>query len=195
MATVTTIRKKRKYRKSGKTRKNSLQGRHDVRTRAARGERIWLDCKKCEVNGSWCDAGTRSLICTRCVVVMVPFPVLKPLMTPEEKSARAARSAERKVRKEAIARGEKMAPSRKDLGFGRGWHKKVLFQTGANGATEYYTRGEKITKKEYNRINREQKKSVKEKKKNSFGRGWHFKAVFIAPNGDRYEKGKLVKKA
>jgi len=130
------------------------------------------------------------------VVVMVPFPVLKPLPTPEEKEARNARRKEREERKAAIADGTYVAPkTRKDLGFGRGWHKKMTFKTGANGSTEYYTRGVKITKKEYDTINREQKKAVKEKKKNSFGRGWHFKAVFIAPNGDRYEKGKLVKKA
>ncbi len=194
MATVTRIRKKRKYRKSGKIRKNSIQGRHDVRTRAVKGPSHWLTCRKCEIAERECESSVTSFICARCVVVMVPFPVLKPQMTEEEKSARRARAEERRLRKEAIARGEKVAPSRKDLGFGRGWHKKVLFKTGTNGKTEYYTKGEQITKKEYDTINREQKKAVKEKKKNSFGRGWHFKAVFIAPNGDRYEKGHLVTK-
>lgn len=196
MATVTKIRKTRKYRKSAKIRKNSAQGKHDVRTRAAREEKVWLVCKKCEVNGSYCDAGTLSLICARCVVRMVPFPILKPRETTEEKSARLARKVDRETRKAAIADGTYVEPkSRKDMGFGRGWHKKMLFKTGTNGTTEYFTRGEKITKKEYTRLNREQKNTAKEKTKTSFGRGWHFKAVFIAPNGDRYEKGKLVEKA
>ena len=194
MATVTRIRKKRKYRKSDKIRKNSVQGRHDLRTRQIKGDPVWLTCRKCEIVERECESGVISFICARCAVVMVPFPVLKPQMTEEEKSARRARANERRLRKEATARGEKVAPSRKDLGFGRGWHKKILFKTGINGSTEYYTKGEKITKKEYDTINREQKKAVKEKKKNSFGRGWHFKAVFIAPNGDRYEKGKLAQK-
>ena len=193
MATVT---KTRKYRKSNKVRKNSVQGRHDVRTRQVRGESNWLTCRKCEVAEKQCEAGITAFTCARCVVVMVPFPVLKPLPTPEEKAARTARRQEREDRKAAIADGSYVPPkSRKDLGFGRGWHKKVLFSTGTNGTTEYFTRGEKITKKEYDRINREQKKMVKEKKKNSFGRGWHFRAVFIAPNGDEYSRGKLVKKA
>ena len=192
MATVT---KKRKYRKSSKTRKNSVQGRHDVITRRVKGPSHWLTCRKCEIAERECESSVTSFICARCVVVMVPFPVLKPLTTPEEKVARTARRNEREERKAAIADGTYVAPkTRKDLGFGRGWHKKMTFKTGVNGSTEYYTRGEKITKKEYDTINREQKKAVKEKKKNSFGRGWHFKAVFIAPNGDRYEKGHLVTK-
>ena len=191
MATVT---KKRKYRKSRKIRKNSVQGKHDARTRLLQSERIWMVCRKCEMSEQLGDPGVTAFTCARCVVRMVPFPVLPKRLTVEEKANRTARRDERRKRKEAEARGES-PPTRQDLGFGRGWHKKVLFQTGTNGATEYYTRGEQITKKEYDRLNRQTKKAAKAKKKNSFGRGWHFKAEFIAPNGDRYEKGKLVEKA
>ncbi|KKK63550.1 hypothetical protein LCGC14_2993170 [marine sediment metagenome] len=142
------------------------------------------------------EAGVSAFTCARCVVCMVPFPTFKPALTADEKAARTVRRKEREERKAAIADGTYVQPkSRQDLGFGRGWHKKVRFKTGANGKTEYYSKGEKITRKEYDRLGRGLRKADKEKKQSSFGRGWHFKAVFIAANGDRYEKGKLVKKA
>ena len=60
----------------------------------------------------------------------------------------------------------------------------------------YFSKGESITAAEYRKIKKGlDKESANKKATSGFGRGWHFKDVFIAPNGDKYEKGRLVTKA
>lgn len=170
------------------------------RTAAARTElqrkKHWLDCAECELDGAEVDGDVTRFICSTCVARQVAPPEApKQALTPEEKEARAERKAARKERKDAIARGE-TPPGPVDLGFGRGWHRKILFKAEVAGKTKHYSRGKEITSSKYKAIAKAEAKRQKSKVKSTagFGRGWHFKDKFVAPNGDVYKKGKLFKK-
>lgn len=170
------------------------------RTAAARTElqrkRHWLDCAECELDGAEVDGDVTRFICSTCVAGQVAPPEApKQALTPEEKVARAERKTARKERKDAIARGE-IPTGPVDLGFGRGWHRKILFTAEVAGKTKHYSRGKEITAAKYKNIAKAEAKRTQSKVKVTagFGRGWHFKDKFVAPNGDVYKKGKLFKK-
>lgn len=152
----------------------------------------WLDCKECEIYGSWVDGDVTDFLCAWCVQKAIPGPALpKPRKSLEEREEAKVGREERK--KERLAKkGE-----RKALGLGRGWHLKVAFTAELDGKPVYFSKGKKITKAAYTKLVKVQQKAAKAKIKPTagFGRGWHFMDVFYAPNGDRYEKGKLAKKA
>lgn len=171
------------------------------RTAAARTElqkkRHWLDCVECEIDGAQVDGDVTSFICSTCVAGQVAPPEMpKPALTPEEKEARAARKTARKERKDAIARGE-VPEGPVDLGFGRGWHRKILFKAEVAGKTKYYSRGKEVTASKYKNLSKAEanRQESKVKVTAGFGRGWHFKDRFVAPNGDVYNKGKLHRRA
>ena len=155
----------------------------------------WITCKKCGVAEQYCETNVNWFICGTCVQHMIPGPALTKTLSPEEKEQRKLRREEREARQAAIDRGE-TPPPKKDIGFGRGWHKKLIYKLKKDGKTLYFSKGEPITAAEYRKIKKGLDKESADKKATSgFGRGWHFKDVFIAPNGDKYEKGKLVSKA
>lgn len=154
----------------------------------------WITCTKCEVEEQYCETNVKSYICGRCVQHMIPGPALTKTLSPEEKEQRKLRREEREARQAAIDRGETPLP-KKDIGFGRGWHKKLIFKIKEGKKTLYFSKGEPITAIEYRKIKKGLDKEDANKKTTSgFGRGWHFKDVFIAQNGDRYKKGKLITK-
>ena len=145
------------------------------------GEEVYTDTSVCKV------------ICGTCVQKLVaPPPAPKQPLTAEEKMLRAQRKAERKALKEAKAAGKPL-PKRKDLGFTQGWHRRTLFKTEVDGKAQYFVRGQSVSKKEYDKVAKEQKaKKATAAAKPKFGRGWHFKKRFVSPDGTVYSYGKKV---
>jgi len=158
--------------------------------------RYWLDCHVCGMDGAEVDGDITRFTCGRCAQIGVPAPVLPKTMTSEEKKARKERSKARKERKEAIARGE-IVPQKSAqalLGFGRGWHRKILFEVEVEGKTRYFSKGKELTKTQFTKLTKTQnEKNEKGKKPSSgWGRGWHLKDTFVSPEGDYYESGSLI---
>ena len=158
-------------------------------------KRHWVDCE-CGLDGAMVDGDVVSITCASCVqkVVAAP-PTPKQPVSKEEKEMRAARKLERARQKEAKKQG--LTLDAKDLGFGRGWHRKILFETEVDGKARYFSEGKEITKRAYNKIakDREKVESKKAAGTRGWGRGWHLKGEFVAPSGDLYESGSLVTKA
>jgi len=127
-------------------------------------------------------------------MVAPPPPPKRPLSL-EEKALRAARKAERARLKEAKKAG--ITLDTKDLGFGRGWHRKALFTTEIDEKPRYFSFGKEVTKKEYDKLAKARAKADAKKASGTqgWGRGWHLKGEFVAPTGDLYESGSLIKKA
>jgi hypothetical protein len=142
------------------------------------------------------DGDVTLLICGRCTQKRIAPPDLpkKPL-SDEERKLRLERKLERARLKEAKKLG--IVLDTKDLGFGRGWHRKALFTTEVDGKARYFSFGQEITKKEYTKLEKARIKaeSAKVKKTTGWGRGWHLKGEFVSPEGDVYESGSLARKA
>ena len=188
MDLIVTIGKRKRGRKPGK--------QAFEKQAVARANRHWLDCQECETESAEVDGDVVAFTCALCMCKQIPWPTAKQPPTAEEKQARAERKQARLERKEAIARGE-APPVKEDLGFGRGWHRRLLFTSEVDGEMRYYSKGKSVTKAQYTKIERAQAKQAKAKLagQSGFGRGWHFKKNFIAPNGDVYNMGKRGKKA
>jgi hypothetical protein len=159
-------------------------------------QRLWLDCKECGVESAEVDGDVIEFTCSRCVQkLVVPPPKPRPKLSKEEKALRAQRKIERAKLREAKKQG--ITIDAKDLGFGRGWHRKALFKTEIDDKARYFSFGKEVTKKEYDTVAKERTKTnaAKTNKTSGWGRGWHLKGEFVAPTGDVYESGSLVKKA
>jgi len=153
----------------------------------------WVDCD-CGKWGDEVDGDVTRVICPYCVQMQVaPPPPPKQPLTEEQKKLKVQRKLERKARKEAILRGE-VPPPKKDLGFGRGWHRKRVFTAEVDGETKYYSFGKEVTEQQYRKLSKEIKNKPT-KPTAGWGRGWHLLGQFVSPEGDIYESGSLIKKA
>ncbi len=163
----------------------------------ARANRHWLDCQECGVESAEVDGDVTAFTCALCVSAAIPWPKPKQPETDDEKRTRLERKAARLAKKEAMVAGTYVEPTKPgSLGFGRGWHRCVIFsQLDEDGKQVYYSRGKKITKAQFTKLVREHAKKHAPKPTAEFGRGWHFRKLFVAPNGDVYTMGKLAKKA
>lgn len=164
---------------------------------AARANRHWLTCQECEIEEGEVDGNIITFTCYKCVSKAIPWPTPKQPETDDEKTARLKRKATRTAKKEAIAAGTWVEPEKPEKNsFGRGWHRCVIFShLGEDGKSVYYSRGKKITKVQFTKLVAAHAKKHAPKPTAEFGRGWHFRKNFIAPTGDVYSMGKLVKKA
>ena len=184
---------KRKGRKPGK--------KAFEKQATARANRHWIDCQGDDcVESAEVDGDVIGWTCTRCVGKETPWPVAKQPPTVEEKKAKAERKAARRAKKEAIAAGTYVEPEKSaksvTSGFGRGWHRCIVFShLGEDGKEAFYSRGKKITKAQFTKLVEEHADKHVLKPTAEFGRGWHFRKVFVAPNGDVYNMGKLAMKA
>ena len=180
-----------KKKRGRKPSKRTLKKRSQLKQ-----NRHWLDCSQCGMEGAEVDGDISVLICSTCVAKMVPPPP-KPRqpLSKEEKELRAARKIERAKQKAAKKAG--LTLETKDLGFGRGWHRKALFTTKIDGKARYFSFGKEIKKREFDKLSRARAKdeAAKIKMSTGWGRGWHLKGEFISPDGDIYESGSLRKKA
>jgi hypothetical protein len=179
---------------------NKRRGRKPKKATVAERDRLkrkkhWLDCDECGLEGAEVDGDVERFTCGRCVQKMVVPPVFKKPVSPEEKALRQARKLERAKQREAKKAG--ITLDTKDLGFGRGWHRKALFTTEVDGKPRYFSFGKEITKKEYTKLAKAREKADAKKAAGTsgWGRGWHLKGEFVAPTGDLYESGTLLKKA
>lgn len=155
----------------------------------------WVDCE-CGLDGAMVDGDVVSMTCSRCTQKGVaPPPVPKKPLSKEERALKVARKLERAKLKEAKRQG--LSLDTKDLGFGKGWHRKILFTTEVDGKPRYFSEGKEVTKKVYDKIARTRSKIEAKKAAGTrgWGRGWHLKGEFVAPTGDLYESGSLVTKA
>ena len=178
-------------RRGRKPSKKTLKAQIRLKT-----QRKWLDCS-CGRDGAWVDGDIDSLTCSYCVQEQVaPPPPAKKALTPEEKVLKIERKKAREAKKAAIARGEVPPPTPKDLGFCRGWHRKQLFEITLENKTRYFSFGKEVTKAEFAKIrkSRVQKDEAKKKATSGWGRGWHLKKSFKAPDGTVYCFGKPSKK-
>jgi len=175
---------KRRGRKPGK---KTLETRSELKLKTH-----WLDCASCGLHGAEVDGDVTRFTCGTCVQKVVAAPALKAPPTDEQKIAKKARKEAREARRVAIAAGGVVEPPK--FKFGRGWHRKIVFSAEVAGKTLYFSLGKEVKKAEFTKFKKAQKSKVKNvKKPNKFGRGWHLKAKFVAPNGDVYKKGVLVK--
>lgn len=151
-----------------------------------------LECEQGCGNVVTVDGTIGSVICPDCVQKLIlPPPKPKPALTEAERKLKAERKLERAKKKAAKAAGIKYV-STKDLGFTRGWHLKKFFETSVDGKTRVFSFGKEISKKKADQLRKEAQKAQaaqEQKEATAFGRGWHFKAKYIGPNGEIYEKG------
>ena len=155
----------------------------------------WLDCSECGVEGAEVDGDVEAMTCARCVQkTLPPPPKPKKPISKEEKALKVARKLERAKAQEAKKAG--ITLDTKDLGFGQGWHRKILFMTEVDGKARYFSKGKEVTKKQYDKIAKERAKIEAKKAAGTsgWGRGWHLKGEFVAPTGDVYESGSLITK-
>lgn len=184
---------KRKGRKPGK-KAFELQA-------TARRNRHWIDCQGDDcLESAEVDGDVIGWTCALCVGKEIPWPVAKQPLTTEEKKAKVERKAARLAKKEAIAAGTYVEPEKSaksvTSGFGRGWHRCIVFShLGEDGKEAFYSRGKKITKAQFTKLVGEHADKHAPKPTAEFGRGWHFRNVFVAPNGDVYNMGTLATKA
>jgi len=162
---------------------------------AKKMDRHWLDCQNCGLEGAEVDGDVTAFTCGRCAQIGVAAPILPKIITSEEKVARKERKEARMARKAAIARGEVVEKTTKNvLGFGRGWHRKMLFEVEVEGKTRYFTMGKELSKKEFDKLSKtlQSKKDQGMKPTAGWGRGWHLKDTFVSPTGDYFESGSLI---
>jgi len=179
-------------KKRGRKPKKSTVNAKDL----VKKEKHWVDCSECGLESAKVDGDIVSFTCARCVQKSVaPPPPPKRPVSAEEKALRQARKIERAKLKEAKKAG--ITLDTKDLGFGRGWHRRVVFTTEVEDKPRYFSFGKEITKKEYDKLVKARAKAdaKKEAGTSGWGRGWHLKGEFVAPTGDLYESGSLIKKA
>lgn len=163
---------------------------------AARKNSHWLDCQECGLESREVDGNVTTFTCWKCTCSLVAWPAGKQPETADEKQARLERKAARVAKKEAIAAGTYVEPEKPgSLGFGRGWHRCVIFSAEVDGKEVYYTKGVKITKAQFTKLVAQHAEKHAVKPTAEFGRGWHFRKNFVAPNGDVYSMGKLASKA
>lgn len=169
-------------------------------------------CEACGLNSERVANGMKLAMCSPCIQKQAAPPKAPlPKLTSEQKALKAERKLQRVAQKAmavelktARKAGRKpkikqlVAP--KDLGFTRGWHWKKLFKTeiGADAQKQparYFTLGKEISQSQYEKLLKETVNAVMAKVKPTagFGRGWHLKKKFVAPDGTVYHKGKKVK--
>lgn len=183
------------YKLRRKRNKNSGLTLEELRSRKSTEIAV---CLTCGLNEEPVNAGNKLVMCSPCIQKQVaPPPAPKAPLTPEEKELRVARKLERAKRKVAKEQGVVIAP--KDLGFIKGWHRRKLFKTeiseqGKQIEVRYFSLGKEITQKEYDALATEElnRELSKVKATAGWGRGWHLKAEFVAPDGTVYKKGKKV---
>jgi len=174
-------------RRGRKPSKKTQQRRSDVQKKAH-----WLDCIECGVNGSDVEGDVTKFTCGNCVQKAAAPPDLKAPLTDEQKAQKKAKKVAKAEKARALAAGEVVETPK--FSFGRGWHRKIVFSAEVNGKTRYFSLGKEIKKAEFTKLKKAQKKTKKAAPK-KWGRGWHLKVRFVAPNGDVYKRGKLQKKA
>lgn len=162
-----------------------------------RGTKVAV-CESCGQNEARVEADNKLVWCSECVQRHVaPPPAPKPPLTQAERELRAARKLERVKRKAAKEQGLIIAP--KDLGFVRGWHRRKLFKTeiGEHGekiTVRYFSYGKEITAEEYDKIAKDSLSHELNKTAptSGWGRGWHLKKHFVAPDGTVWSHGKKI---
>lgn len=158
-----------------------------------------LTCSTCNEVDVKVDADTSTVTCATCTQKLAGAPAApKAPLSVEERELRAARKAEKIAKKAAKQAGIEYKLS-KDLGLTRGWWFKKLFKTsidkhGKPCETQYFSLGKSITKEEYERLEKElaTAKSAKKSAERHWGKGWHLKKHFVAPDGSVWSKGKMV---
>ncbi len=136
-----------------------------------------LDCSVCAVESGIVPGDVVKFTCDRCTQQTVPGPVL----------------------------AEKQTKKKLKYDFGRGWWRKILFTAMVEGEKAWFSRGERITEAEYLKVEAEQNApddtpkrgrgrprkngNVPRKVRVGFGRGWHLKKDFTAPDGTKYKFG------
>lgn len=169
-------------------------------------------CETCGINKEMVANGMQLAMCSPCIQKQVAPPKAPaPKLTAEQKALKAERKLQRVALKATDAEFKaarkagrkpkiKQLVAPKDLGFSRGWHWKKLFKTeigedAQKQPVRYFTLGKEISQSQYEKLLKETANAVMAKVKPTagFGRGWHLKKKFIAPDGTVYHKGKKVK--
>lgn len=136
-----------------------------------------IDCRECGRSAELPKSAVK-YTCSFCVTDMMPHPP-----TPVRKQTVKSKLA-------ALQKADDKAAGPIDAIMPRGWHRRKLFEITVAGKKYYYSKGKEIKASEYKALLKEAEPS---KSHSGFGRGWHLKKVFVAPNGDKYSYGKKVK--
>lgn len=135
----------------------------------------------------------KAYTCSDCVTRMMPHPEsTKQKQGIYAKIADAKGAQQRKI-SDALSKGKKPPRQKKIPELPRGWHRRKLFEITVAGQTYHYAEGVEITLKEYKALSKAPGRTNANASHLGFGRGWHLKKSFVAPNGDKYSYGKKVK--
>lgn len=129
--------------------------------------------------------------CSSCVIKVTPGPEnIKPKNEVKAKIRQLKKVRQKKI-SNALLAGKQKPKIKKPPEFPRGWHRRKLFEITVAGETHYYTMGQEITAEEFASLRDDPENS--DDKHAGYGRGWHLKKHFVAPDGTVYEYGKEVK--
>lgn len=148
---------------------------------------VGIDNFECRTDGcsSWVYApsDTKTILCWRCLAMRVPPPV-------EKKESNTAKSKLRAIRNAATTSGEITELPE----FPKGWHRRKHFKIKVGKKTYYYVRGGEVKRADYLLEKRKQDTHVRKQGAHSgYGRGWHLRRRFDAPDGKTFAYGKEVK--
>lgn len=152
----------------------------------------YLECKVCG-DEQLMPASASGFTCSDCVTKMMPSPKLPKPETGLRADLKKARRARRKKIRDAELAGKKPPKIAKVPKLPRGWHRRKLFEITVSGKTRYYTEGKEVSQKEYEQIRDDPDGPGGENNHTGYGRGWHLKKKFVAPDGTVYSYGKKVK--
>ena len=151
-------------------------------------ERIGLVDMECRIKGCvnalYVPADVVSVMCSTCFTALCPPPALC-------KETNPAKQQLQKVQQDLRSKGdwEVELPA-----FPKGWHRRKHFKIKIGDKTYYFSKGQPLTRNEFNSSKRKAKAvQAKATPHSGFGRGWHLKKEFVAPDGTVFSYGKEVK--
>ena len=135
----------------------------------------------------------KAYTCSDCVTKMMPPPESTKQKQGIYAKIAEAKGAQQRKTSDALSKGKKPPRHKKISELPRGWHRRSFFEIKVLGKTYYYAEGKEITQKEYDKIKDGASASSAKASHLGFGRGWHLRKLFVAPNGDKYSYGKKQK--
>ena len=125
-----------------------------------------------------------SVMCSTCLAALCEPP-------PVRREANPAKAQLRKIKRNFASEGINTA----DLpSFPKGWHRRKHFKIKVGKKTYYFASGRPVSRKEFTESKKLAKREIAKSAPHSgYGRGWHLKKEFIAPDGTVFSYGKEVK--
>jgi hypothetical protein len=143
-----------------------------------------MACRECGGDVYTIPADVKSVLCSICLAQKIPAPKEKKTFNPAKRAIRKA-----KVQAESAGDVEKLP------NLPKGWHRRKFFKIKIVDKWYYFVKGNTVTRADFFLAKKEQDTAKQIVAPHSgYGRGWHLKKRFVAPDGKIFEYGKEVKK-